>query len=252
VKTIDDSALSAGESGPDAAPRVVVIEDDTFTRDRILQFVELDVLAAYPTAEAYLSDHDRPDADLIVLDLLLHQRSGEPTTIRGVRAIKAIRALGGQTGRILLYTSEHRRPVLVSCLAAGADGLVLKSEPTEAFLTAVRRVAAGETVITSALTGLVELFQRRGKLPVVSGNKLEVLRGRARGEPYKLIANRLNLEVKTVQDYMAATHQIFQDYLRQIGADGLDSEGRFSPALMENHLGLASGDLGDTDSLSDG
>ncbi|TDW98252.1 response regulator transcription factor [Kribbella sp. VKM Ac-2566] len=225
----------------EAAPRhvrVAIVEDDTLMREFMTVMPEFETVGAYSTVEELLSA--RPDADVVVLDLWIRPQAGPIPPLRGARAVKAVGALGY---RILLYTSEQRRPVLVGCLAAGADGVILKSESRQALTEAIIHVAAGGAVLTTALTGLAELFQRKGLLPVITKPKLDVLRAKARGETHKQVAARLYISDKTVEKYMAYIQDAFRDYLHQLRLDSLDEDVRPSPAMIEQHLGLAPGDL---------
>jgi len=90
----------------------------------------------------------------------------------------------------------------------------------------IAAVAAGEVVITTALTGLAEAVERRGSVPELTERQVQVLRGRARGEPFKTIASRLDISRKTAEEHMAAVTLRFSTYLRT-----------HSPGDLERHLG---------------
>jgi len=133
---------------------------------------------------------------------------------------------------VLIYTNERRREVLAGCLAAGAHGVVHKSEPLPAIVEAAQAVAGGQIVITTALTGLAEVVQRRGRLAALSPRQLEVLHGRARGESFKSIGARLYIAPKTAEEYMSEVNRRFAEYLRD-----------HSAADLERVLGVGPGDL---------
>lgn len=222
---------------PQKPIRIAVVEDETLMRAVLQGMPEFTTTGAYSTVEELLDT--RPDADVVILDLWIRPETDLIRPMRGVRAIKNLRDLGYP---VLLYTSEQRRLVLVQCLAAGADGVILKYESREALVNAITTVAEGEVVLTTALTGLAELSQRRGQLPSITGIQLEVLRGRARGEPIQDLAKRLHISTRRADKHIAEIKRTFTDYLR-LHATDLDPEATHSPAVMEQTLGLGPGDL---------
>ncbi|BEP13125.1 response regulator transcription factor [Acidothermaceae bacterium B102] len=213
--------------GDSPSIRVAAIDDDTLIREGLGRLTStLEIVASYATAEAFL--HDRPDVDVVLLDLNL---AGTGRT-GGLQGGAAVAAVAGVPYRVLIYTNERRRQVLVGCLAAGARGIVHKAEPMAALEAAAHAVAGGEVVITDAIAGLVELVNHRGQLPTLTPRERDVLRGRARGESFSSIGARLYISPKTAQEYMTSVTGKFGDYLRS-----------HSPADLERHLGFAPGDL---------
>jgi DNA-binding NarL/FixJ family response regulator len=219
-------------SGPPPQHRVTAasVDDDTLIREGVARLLTgLDVVATFPQVEALLEA--RPVVDVVLLDLSIPAAliSSPDDVLQGVRGVAAVVQAGY---RVLIYTNECRREVLAGCLAAGAYGVVHKSEPLPAIVQAARAVADGQIVITTALTGLAEVVQRRGSMATLSPRQLEVLRGRARGEPFKSIAARLYIAPKTAEEYMSEVNRRFAEYLRD-----------HSAADLERLLGVGSGDL---------
>lgn len=208
-------------------PRVASIDDDTVIRHGLPMLLEhADVVGSYADVGEFLTA--KVTVDVVLLDLVL-TGTGRPGVLQGSAAIRAIAATGH---KILIYTNERRRAVLVACLVAGAHGIVHKAEPMSALDDAIRAVAAGQLVITQALVGLAELAERRGELPSLSTRQRQVLSARARGEPFQSIADRLYISRKTAEEYMAAVTGKFAEFLRD-----------HSAADLERHLGIAPGDV---------
>ena len=211
------------------------VDDDTLIREGVARLLTgLDVVATFARVEALLEA--RPVVDVVLLDLSIPAAlAASPGNIlQGVRGVAAVAQAGY---RVLIYTNERRREVLAGCLAAGAHGVVHKSEPLPAIVEAARAVAGGQIVITTALTGLAEVVQRRGSMAALSPRQLDVLHGRARGEPFKSIAARLYIAPKTAEEYMAEVNRRFAQYLRD-----------HSAADLERLLGVGPGDLLDRSS----
>ncbi|WP_199849737.1 response regulator transcription factor [Blastococcus sp. Marseille-P5729] len=208
--------------------RVVVVDDDTLIREGAAKlFSRVRVAGTYMSAERLLDD--RPSCDVVVLDLNLNGIGGTRNGLNGAAAVRAISAAGY---RVLLYTNEHRLLVLARCYSAGAFGLVHKSEPISHIEAAIEEVARGAKVLSVALAGLAEAIRASGHMRELSTRQREVLSARARGEPFKSIAKRLNISERTAQDYMNRVSLAFSDYLTN-----------HSAADLERHLGVGPGDL---------
>lgn len=207
--------------------RVAVIDDDTIVREGLAALLPgIRVVATYERPDRLLVE--RPELDLVILDLNLNGVGGAGVP----HGASAVRAVAGAGYAVLIYTNEHRRVVLAGCLAAGARGIVHKTESLETLGAAVRAVVSGEVVITSALIGLAEIVERRGQLPSLTPRQRQVLAGRARGETFRRIARGLGISEKVAHEYMGDVSSKFADYLRSHSASDL-----------EHHLGIGAGDL---------
>jgi DNA-binding NarL/FixJ family response regulator len=92
---------------------------------------------------------------------------------------------------------------LEQALQAGAKGYLLKSDPNQLLLTALRAVQAGETFISPALTDKWAKLQQHPNtiepLEALSSRERQVLQLIANGHSNPLIAERLQLSVRTVE-----------------------------------------------------
>ena len=86
-------------------------------------------------------------ADVVLLDLDLGVQSSDveadPTT-----NVQTLRAAGPQ---VLILTAEHRPIPIGRAIAAGAVGLILKSDPEEQLIKAIRSARKGELAVSSRL-----------------------------------------------------------------------------------------------------
>jgi DNA-binding NarL/FixJ family response regulator len=228
----DDSRIN-----PDLSrPPVAVIDDGSQTRSTFqIAYPELELMAAYATVDALITH--RPSVDLVILDLMLSTTLQDRGVLQGPPAIRQLDGLGY---RVCLYTDERRPLVLAHCIAAGATGLVRKSDPLPTNQDAFLRAAAGQIVISRSMVGLAEILNRRGRLPALTERQLQVLSARARGEAWDSIARRLSISAKTAADRLEAVMAKMVWFLHDVG---LDPDA--SPADIERVLGLAPGDLMD-------
>ncbi|WP_418057476.1 LuxR C-terminal-related transcriptional regulator [Pimelobacter simplex] len=172
--------------------RIVIAEDDTLLREGLallLRSEGFDVVAAVDNAEDFLVHLD--DADAAVLDVRM-----PPTyTSEGLKA--AVEARARRPGFPVLVLSAYVEDRYAGeLLARGADGLgyLLKERvgKVAAFVDALRRVAAGGTVMDPEVISQL-LSRRRADDPVQSltPREREVLGLMAEGLDNGSIAERL-------------------------------------------------------------
>ena len=108
----------------------------------------------------------------------------------------------------MLSASGEQSDVL-EAVKAGASGYLVKSASKAELIDAVRRVAAGGSVFTPGLAGLVLGEYRRTEAdsgaPKLTERETEVLRLVAKGLTAKQVAERLVLSHRTVENHVQNT-----------------------------------------------
>ncbi len=144
--------------------------------------------------------------DVVVLDLQLPDVSGVEVINGLLEAVPGV--------RVLMLSASGEQQSVLDAVKAGASGYLLKSAAQAEFLDAVGRTAAGDTVFTAGLAGLVLGEFRRlavepppadGMAPKLTERETEVLRLVAKGLSYRQIADRLVLSHRTVQNHVQNT-----------------------------------------------
>ena len=142
--------------------------------------------------------------DVVVLDLQLPDVSGVEVINGLLAAVPGV--------RVLMLSASGEQQSVLDAVKAGASGYLLKSAAQAEFLDAVGRTAAGDTVFTAGLAGLVLGEFRRlaveppdGMTPKLTERETEVLRLVAKGLSYRQIADRLVLSHRTVQNHVQNT-----------------------------------------------
>ncbi|ROT28152.1 response regulator transcription factor [Micromonospora sp. HM5-17] len=184
--------------------RVVIAEDLALLRDgltRLLQAFDFEVVATVDNGPALLPALTTHRPDVAVVDVRL-----PPTfTDEGLQA--AIQARAQIPGLPILVLSQHVEQLYARELLAdraGAVGYLLKDRVGDVgqFVDAVRRVAAGGTVMDPEV--VAQLLVRRETKPLhrLTPREREVLGLMAEGRSNAAIANRLFVTEKAVSKHI--------------------------------------------------
>ena len=128
----------------------------------------------------------------------------------GIAVISNVRESLPDVRFLALSVSDEPEDV-IAMIRAGARGYVTKSiSPTE-LIGAIERVAAGDAVFSPKLAGFVlDAFARAvpatedPELDQLTPREREVLRQIAMGYPYKQVARRMSISVKTLETHVSA------------------------------------------------
>jgi DNA-binding NarL/FixJ family response regulator len=199
-------------SGPaDPPTTVMVVDDHPMWRENVardLAEAGFDVTATAASGVEALARGRAVRPRVVVLDLQIPPPDGVAVTAELVAADPMV--------RVLILSASGEQADVLEAVKAGATGYLVKSASREELVSAVRRVAEGDTVFTPGLAGLVLGEYRRlsegGRLPAspedaprLTERETEVLRLVAKGMSYKQIAQRLHLSHRTVQNHVQNT-----------------------------------------------
>jgi DNA-binding NarL/FixJ family response regulator len=183
--------------------RIVIADDHAVVRKGLRMILAdsgggLEVTGEAATADELLKLLRTRPVDAVVLDVGLGDRDG-------IEVLKHIRAAFPRLP--VLMISVHSEEVFaMRALRAGASGFIEKAAPSEVLLDAVRRVAAGGTYVSPAMTDRLTAGVARGpagSLPHerLSDREFEIFRLLGAGQSVTEIARALNLSVKTVSTH---------------------------------------------------
>ena len=197
--------------------RVMVVDDHPMWRDAVerdLQEAGFEVVAVAATGDEALARFPATVPDVVVLDL----------QIPGPDGVEVTRQVLARTpsSRVLILSASGEQADVLEAVKAGATGYLVKSASRQELIEAVRRVAAGDTVFTPGLAGLVlGEFRRMAEAPPAENpvdqlteRETEVLKMVAKGMSYKQIAERFVLSHRTVQNHVQNTLRKLQMHNR--------------------------------------
>jgi DNA-binding NarL/FixJ family response regulator len=206
AKTASTPGISpaAAAAGPSASSkkRVFLVDDHPIVRQGLAQLIdsEPDLAVIGQGEDAYASLKAMRDArpDLALVDISLKDADG-------LELLKELKAQGAEFPVLIL--SMHDESLYAErALRAGARGYVMKQEPPDVLLGAIRRVLAGEIYVSPKM-GATLLRRMVGSREVnatspmerLTDRELEVFRLIGAGQSVREIADKLCLSVKTVE-----------------------------------------------------
>ena len=120
--------------------------------------------------------------DIVVMDLMM-------PGMDGVAATAEIKAKC-PASKVILLTSYSTSDGIPHALDAGADGAVLKTADDTMLLTAIRKVAQGETYVSPSIR---KMLAANPPLPELTDRQLDVLEAMSRGLTNRDIATELGI-----------------------------------------------------------
>ncbi|HSU34624.1 MAG TPA: response regulator transcription factor [Propionibacteriaceae bacterium] len=186
--------------------RVLVVDDQALIRAGFVMVLDAqpDITVIGEAADGAEALHllSTRTADVVVMDIRM-------PVMDGVSATREVcRQAGGP--KVLVLTTFDTDEDAFAALQAGASGFLLKTVPPEDLLTAIRVVAAGESVVAPRVTRvLLDRFAARltpardveDRLGVLTDREQEVLLLVARGLSNPEIASALHVAEATVKTH---------------------------------------------------
>src|SRR5688500_1162949 len=155
-------AVPAEHGGRAMTIRVIVVDDQAMVRAglRMLRAGEpgLDVVAEAGNGLEAIAQAGRYHPDVVLMDIRMPE-------LDGLEATRRILATDG-SARVLILTTFNLDDYVYEALRAGASGFVLKDEPPEQLIAAVRTVAAGDALLSPSVTRNVIAHFTRRRRPV--------------------------------------------------------------------------------------
>ena len=185
--------------------RVLVADDQSMVRAGFRMLLggepDIEVVAEASTGTEAIAKVARFNPSLVLMDIRMPELDGLEATRRILATENA--------PRILILTTFALDEYIYEALNAGASGFVLKDDPPEQLLAAVRTVAAGEALLSPEVTKrVIQQFTRlpRPSTPAgfdeLTAREEEIFRLLAEGLSNAEIAERLVITDSTVKSHV--------------------------------------------------
>ncbi len=185
--------------------RVLVADDQSMVRAGFRMLLsgeaDIEVVAEASNGLEAVDKARRFSPTVVLMDIRMPELDGLEATRRILAADAGV--------RILILTTFDLDEYIYEALRAGASGFVLKDDPPEQLLAAVRTVAAGEALLSPAITKRVIQHYTRAPRPTqpktlagLTERELEVFRLVVRGLSNAEIGQELYISETTVKTHI--------------------------------------------------
>jgi DNA-binding NarL/FixJ family response regulator len=185
--------------------RVLVVDDQSMVRAGFRMLLgsqsDIEVVAEASNGLEAVDKAARFRPTVVLMDIRMPE-------LDGLEATRRILAADG-TARILILTTFDLDEYVYEALRAGASGFVLKDDPPEQLLAAIRTVAGGEALLSPAITKrVIKQFTRIPRpappreLEDLTERELDVFRLIARGLSNAEIGEELYISEPTVKTHI--------------------------------------------------
>jgi len=195
--------------------RVLVADDQSMVRAGFRMLLagegDIDVVAEAANGREAVHQAARFQPNVVLMDIRMPE-------LDGLQATREILAADGDA-RILILTTFDLDEYIYDALSAGASGFVLKDEPPEQLIAAIRTVAAGDALLSPSITHrVIGQFARLARpappkeLEELTPREMEVFRLIASGLSNAEIGEQLFITDTTVKTHV--THVLQKLNLR--------------------------------------
>lgn len=179
--------------------KVLVADDHAIVRiglKSVLDYeTDIEVVGEAKNGIEAVQEAERTQPDVIIMDLVMPRMDG-------VSATREIHARFPDT-KILILTTFGTSDGIAHALEEGASGAMMKTADDEKIVSAIRRIARGETYISPDIRRQLE---ENPPVPKLSPRQTEVLTMIANGKSNKEIAAQLGIRIDSVEDIANALY----------------------------------------------
>ena len=175
---------------------VVIADDHPLVREGLAAILksqsDIKVVAEATNGEDTLELCNQHHPDVLLLDLRMPRKDG-------LQVMKELAAHTRSRGRVIVMTTYESEDDIRRSVKSGAKGYLVKGAAPEQIRESVRRVAAGESVLSSNITAkLAEGITR----PQLSRREQHVLKYLVNGRSNKEIARMLYVSEHTAKSHV--------------------------------------------------
>lgn len=189
------------ELAPEDQYTIILIDDHPMLRSGVKQLISLEpqlkVIGEASSGQQGIELAEKLDPDLILLDL----------NMPGMNGLETLDQLRTRTlsGRVVVFSVSNHEDDVISALKRGADGYLLKDMEPEDLLRSLHQAAAGQVVLSEALTPVLAASLRESRpsserdVQQLTPRECDILKLIAQGLPNKMNARKLMITESTVK-----------------------------------------------------
>lgn len=188
--------------------RVAIVEDDKTIREGIAKLIshqkEINFIGSFEDAESFIKAIETLRPDVALMDIELPGHSG----------ISCVQYLKPKYPSIqfMMFTVFNNPNKTFDALLAGATGYILKSEPADKIIEAIREIYEGNSPMSPQIARfVVNHFTSQNKssahIEALSLREREVLAYLSRGFVYKEIADKMAISIDTVRSFIRKIYE---------------------------------------------
>ena len=181
--------------------RILLADDHSIMRVGLASLLsrekDMTVVGEAENGEQAVALARKLNPDIVVMDLMMPTLSGAEATRQITAASEAEDgATPERRPKVLVFTSYGTSADLARAVLNGASGVLLKNASTRELPQAIRKVFAGEKVLSKEVQALVS---EEIQMPGLTDRQLQLLELASRGFTNQLIADQLNISLITVK-----------------------------------------------------
>ena len=180
--------------------RILVADDHSIMRVGLVSLLsrekDMTVVGEAETGEEAVAKARTLKPDIVVMDLMMPSLPGAEATRQITSGTEEEASDGQARPRVLVFTSYGTSADLARAVLNGASGVLLKNAPTRDLPQTIRRVFAGEKVLSKEVQALVN---EETRMSCLTDRQLQLLELAARGFTNQEIADQLRVSLITVK-----------------------------------------------------
>jgi DNA-binding NarL/FixJ family response regulator len=197
----------------DSLIRIVVVDDNACMVWGMSHFIDnqkldMEITGAVGARADLLQALSTYRPHVVLLEIQLEENHQGAELVRMVKE--------NSSARVIVFTGTRDPAAHEKAVLAGAQGLVLKSEPLDVIVRAVKAVNAGELWLkrdfTAKVVAMMAAAYRQSSLPACnsqftpSENRVIAAAVKYRGSPNKVIADALHMSPNTFRNHLSSIY----------------------------------------------